>query len=77
MYFFEKVVYNNTIIKGELMSKLQQHYINFQSQQTIQQKINYLQTNQKELSQYNINIPNLISHWKNLELKFGPIWISN
>ena len=59
------------------MSKLQQHYINFQSKQTIQQKINYLQTNQKELSQYNINIPNLISHWKNLELKFGPIWISN
>ena len=59
------------------MSKLQQHYINFQSQQTIQQRINYLQINQKELSQYNINIPNLISHWKNLELKFGPIWISN
>ena len=34
------------------MTKLQQHYINFQSQQTIQQRINYLQTNQKELSQY-------------------------
>ena len=63
--------------KGVHMSKLQQHYINFQSQQTIQQRINYLQTNQKELSQYNINIPNLISHWKNLELKHGPIWITN
>ena len=59
------------------MSKLQQHYINFQSLQTIQQKILYLQNNQKELSQYNINIPNLISHWNQLELKFGPIWITN
>ena len=48
------------------MSKLQQHYINFQSQPTIQQKILYLQQNQKELSQYNINIPNLISHWNQL-----------
>ena len=46
------------------MSKLQQHYINFQSQQTIQQRINYLQTNQKELSQFNINIPNLIKAWE-------------
>ena len=45
------------------MSKLQQHYINFQSQPTIPQKILYLQNNQKELSTYNINIPNLISHW--------------
>jgi hypothetical protein len=59
------------------MSKLQQHYTNFQSLQTIQQKILYLQNNQKELSQYNINIPNLISHWNQLELKFGPIWITN
>ncbi len=59
------------------MSKLQQHYINFQSQPTIQQKILYLKQNQKELSQYNINIPNLISHWNKLELKFGPIWITN
>ena len=42
------------------MSKLQQHYINFQSQPTIPHKILYLQKNQKELSQYNINIPNLI-----------------
>ena len=43
------------------MTKLQQHYINFQSQPTIPQKILYLQNNQKELSTYNINIPNLIS----------------
>ena len=63
--------------KGVHMSKLQQHYINFQSQQTIQQRILYLQNNQKELSQYNINIPNLISHWNKLELKHGPIWITN
>ena len=45
------------------MSKLQQHYINFQSQPTIQHKILYLQQNQNELSQYNINIPNLINAW--------------
>jgi len=45
------------------MTKLQQHYIKFQSQPTISAKILYLQNNQKELSQYNINIPNLISHW--------------
>ena len=59
------------------MTTLKQHYINFQSQPTIPNKILYLQQNQKELSQYNINIPNLISHWNQLELKFGPIWISN
>ena len=45
------------------MTTLKQHYINFQSQPTISNKILYLQQNQKELSQYNINIPNLISHW--------------
>ena len=45
------------------MSKLQQHYINFQSQPTIQHKILYLQKNQNDLSTYNINVPNLISHW--------------
>ena len=56
-------MYNIIIIKGELMSKLQQHYINFQSQPTIPDKILYLQNNQKELSTYNINVPNLISHW--------------
>ncbi len=59
------------------MSKLQQHYINFQSEPTIPQKIIYLQQNQKELSQYNINITNLISHWNNLQLKHGPVWITN
>ena len=46
------------------MSKLQQHYINFQSQPTIPHKILYLQKNQKKLSQYNINIPNLIKAWE-------------
>tara|TARA_B100001287_G_C22426410_1_gene409294 strand:- start:407 stop:592 length:186 start_codon:yes stop_codon:yes gene_type:complete len=46
------------------MSKLQQHYINFQSQPTIPHKILYLQKNQKELSQFNINIPNLIKAWE-------------
>ena len=45
------------------MSKLQQHYINFQSQPTIPNKILYLQKNQKELSTYNINVPNLITAW--------------
>lgn len=46
------------------MTKLQQHYINFQSQPTIPHKIQYLQKNQNELSQYNINIPNLIKAWE-------------
>ena len=45
------------------MSKLQQHYINFQSQPTIPNKILYLQKNQKELSTYNINVSNLIKAW--------------
>ena len=45
------------------MSKLQQHYINFQSQPTIPNKILYLQKNQKALSTYNINVPNLIKAW--------------
>ena len=43
---------------------LQSHYINFQSQPTIPHKILYLQKNQKELSQFNINIPNLIKAWE-------------
>ena len=47
------------------MSKLQQHYINFQSQPTIPNKILYLQKKQKELSTYNINVPNLIKSWSN------------
>jgi len=45
------------------MSKLQQHYINFQSQPTIPHKILYLQKFQNELSQYNINVNNLINSY--------------
>ena len=45
------------------MTKLQQHYINFQSQPTIPHKILYLQKNQNDLSTYNINVPNLIKAW--------------
>ena len=56
-------MYNRSIIEGELMTKLQQHYINFQSQPTIPHKIQYLQKNQNELSTYNINVPNLIKAW--------------
>jgi len=46
------------------LTLLQQHYILFQSQPTIPQKILYLQQNKKELSQYNININNLIRAWE-------------
>tara|TARA_B100000212_G_C27208268_1_gene461823 strand:+ start:276 stop:464 length:189 start_codon:yes stop_codon:yes gene_type:complete len=46
------------------MTKLQQHYINFQEQPTIPHKITYLQKHQKELSTYNINVPNLIKAWE-------------
>ena len=46
------------------MSKLQQHYINFQSQPTTPHKILYLQKHQNDLSQYNINVPNLIKAWE-------------
>ena len=46
------------------MTKLQQHYINFQSQPTIPNKILYLQKHQNELSTYNINIQNLIKAWE-------------
>ena len=46
------------------MSKLQQHYINFQSQPTIPHKILYLQKNQNDLSQYNIKVDNLIKAWE-------------
>jgi len=45
------------------MTTLQQHYIKFQSLPTIPHKIQYLQKNQNDLSQYNINIPNLINAW--------------
>ena len=50
-------------MEGELMSKLQQHYIDFQSQPTIPHKILYLQKFQNELSQYNINVNNLIKSY--------------
>ena len=46
------------------MTKLQQHYINFQSQPTIPHKILYLQKNQNDLSQYNIKVDNLIKAWE-------------
>lgn len=46
------------------MTTLQQHYIKFQSQPTIQHKILYLQKNQNDLSQFNINISNLIRAWE-------------
>ena len=45
------------------MNKLQQHYINFQSQPTIPHKILYLQKHSKDLYQYNINVRNLIRAW--------------
>ncbi len=47
------------------MTKLQQHYINFQSLPTIPNKILYLQKHQNELSTYNINVPNLIKAYVN------------
>ena len=46
------------------MNKLQQHYINFQSEPTIPHKILYLQKHQNDLSRYNININNLIKAWE-------------
>ena len=46
------------------MNKLQQHYINFQSQPTIPHKILYLQKHQNDLSRYNINVNNLIKAWE-------------
>lgn len=45
------------------MSKLQQHYYNFQSLPTIPEKILYLQKHSKDLYQYNINVRNLIRAW--------------
>ena len=45
------------------MTKLQQHYINFQSQPTIPHKILYLQKHSNDLSQYNIKVDNLIKAW--------------
>ena len=46
------------------MSKLQQHYYNFQSLPTIPEKILYLQKHQNDLSQYRINVPNLIKAYQ-------------
>ena len=46
------------------MNKLQQHYYNFQSQPTIPHKILYLQKHQNDLSQYRINVPNLIKAYQ-------------
>ena len=46
------------------MSKLQQHYYNFQLEPTIPNKILYLKKHSKELSRYNININNLIRAWE-------------
>lgn len=52
--------------KGEYnMSLLKQLYIEFQSLETTPQKVVWLENPdiQKQLSNYNINIQNLISHW--------------
>ena len=46
------------------MTKLQQHYYNFQSELTIPHKILYLQKHQNDLSRYNINVNNLIKAWE-------------
>ena len=45
------------------MTKLQQHYYNFQSEPTIPHKILYLQKHSNDLSQYNIKVDNLIKAW--------------
>ena len=45
------------------MSNLKQHYLNFQILQTKESKIEYLKQQQSKLSQYNINVPNLIKAW--------------
>ena len=45
------------------MTKLQQHYINFQSQPTTQHKIQYLQEHKTELEKLGINPTKLIQHY--------------
>ena len=45
------------------LTNLQQHYLNFQILQTKESKIEYLKQQQSKLSQYNINVPNLIKAW--------------
>ena len=44
------------------MTKLQQHYYNFQLEPTIPNKILYLKKHSKDLSRFNIN--NLIRAWE-------------
>ena len=46
------------------MTKLQQHFLNFQILQTKESKIEYLKQQQTKLSQYNINVQNLIKAWE-------------
>ena len=48
--------------KGELMDK-QSHYQNFQSLTNDQDRISYLNLHKGSLSQYNINVDNLIYSW--------------
>lgn len=43
---------------------LQQHYLNFQILQTKESKIEYLKQQESKLSEFNINIPNLIKAWE-------------
>ena len=45
------------------LTNLQQHFLNFQILQTKESKIEYLKQQQSKLSQYNINVPNLIKAW--------------
>ena len=45
------------------LTNLQQHFLNFQILQTKESKIEYLKQQQSKLSQYNINVPNLIRAW--------------
>ena len=46
------------------MSNLQQHYLNFQILQTKESKIEYLKQQESKLSEFNINVPNLIKAWE-------------
>ena len=43
---------------------LQQHYLNFQILQTKESKIEYLKQQESKLSEFNINVPNLIKAWE-------------
>ena len=46
------------------MTKRQQHFLNFQILQTKESKIEYLKQQQTKLSEYNINVQNLIKAWE-------------